>query len=171
MEKVLIRPAKKDDLPQILEILNHEILNGTSVYDYEIKSLAFINNWFDEKLTHQFPLLVAVLNNEIMGYATYGLFRPREGYKFSIEHSVYLSKSSQGKGLGSLLMMELIDIAVAQNFHRMLAVVDAANEGSCDFHKKLGFIEIGRMNEVGYKFDRWLDVVILQLNLDSLQRN
>jgi phosphinothricin acetyltransferase len=171
MEGIIIRPAREKDLKFILSILNEEILHGIAIYDYEIKSIDFINSWFEEKTSSEFPVLVAELKGEILGYATYGLFRPREGYRFSVEHSVYLTKDAQGKGIGRLLMQVLIPIAIENGFHRMLAVVDASNQGSCHFHTKMGFKEVGKMTEVGYKFNRWLDVVILQLNLDKFHRN
>ncbi len=171
METILIRPANTNDLESILCILNDEIKFGTSVYDYKEKSLSDIQTWYQEKRKHKFPVLVAQINNEVIGYSTYGYFRPREGYQFSIEHSVYLSKNSQGKGVGKLLMDNLIAIAIDQGFHRMLAVVDANNIGSCRFHEKLGFKEVGKMTEVGYKFDKWLDVIIMQLNLDTININ
>ncbi len=171
MDNISIRPAQESDLIAILSILNEEIKFGTSVYDYDEKSLTDIGVWYQEKINLGFPLLVAELDQIILGYATFGYFRPREGYKHTVEHSVYIAKKAQGNGVGQLLMDKLIPIAVKQNFHRMLAVVDASNEGSCAFHKKLGFKEVGRLNEVGYKFNKWLDVVFMQLNLDTININ
>jgi phosphinothricin acetyltransferase len=114
---------------------------------------------------------VATESSEFLGYATFGPFRPRVGYIFSVEHSVYFTKESKGKGIGKLLMQALIPLAVEGGYHRMIGVVDASNEGSCAFHHKLGFQEAGKMTEVGYKFDKWLDVVLFQLNLDKINRN
>jgi phosphinothricin acetyltransferase len=163
----LIRKANNADLKFILEILNHEIKHGTAVYDYDEKSLAEIERWYQDKKDNNYPLLVTVANDQVIGYATYGPFRPREGYKYTIEHSVYLHKDHYGKGLGKALMQKLIPIAQENGFHRMIGVVDASNAGSCKFHLNLGFKEVGRLNQAGYKFEKWLDVVLLQFNLDE----
>lgn len=160
-----IRFAQASDLPFILEILNHEITFGTAVYDYDQKTIAEIEQWYNEKQQHDFPLLVAMQDEKLMGYATYGFFRPRPGYRFTLEHSVYLNEQAQGKGIGKQLMHQLIELAKAAGFRSMIGVVDASNAGSCAFHHKLGFLEAGRLKEAGYKFDTWLDVVFYQLNL------
>ena len=165
MKAPTTRKAQKEDLPSILDILNEEILHGTSVYDYKPKTLAEISNWYEEKLAIGFPLLVAVINDKVQGYATYGFFRPREGYRFTIEHSVYLKKSAQGNGVGRVLGEELIPLAKDHGMRNMIGVVDASNQGSCTFHEKMGFKEAGRLKNAGFKFDRWLDVVFYQLDL------
>lgn len=164
-----IRTAKNDDLKFILNILNYEIKHGTAVYDYEEKSLADLQIWYLEKIEKNYPLLVVELEDKVIGYATYGAFRPREGYKFTIEHSVYMHQDHYGKGLGKLLMQKLIPIAKENGYHSMIGVVDASNSGSCNFHLNLGFKEAGRLKEAGFKFEKWLDVVFFQLNLNESQ--
>ncbi|UII24975.1 N-acetyltransferase family protein [Fulvivirga maritima] len=160
-----IRKAVKEDLEAILQILNYEILHATAIYDYEEKSLADLQQWYADKVKKEIPLIVAEEAGEILGYATYDRFRPKEAYRKSVEHSVYLSQKARGRGLGSILLKEIIQRAREQGHHSMIAGIDADNHVSIHLHSKTGFKEVGRMKEVGYKFDRWLDLVFMQLIL------
>ncbi|WP_347069814.1 N-acetyltransferase family protein [Flavobacterium sp. WV_118_3] len=162
---VTIRPVTESDIPEVLEIINYEILNGVSIYDYTPRTLEQQQAIILEKETKNFPFLVAVSDGAIAGFATYGDFRFKEGYRFTVEHSVYLHHEHQGKGLGKLLLEALIKIAKEQQKHTMIAVIDAENDGSIRFHQKMGFEIAGTLRESGYKFDRWLDSVFLQLFL------
>lgn len=160
-----ITNAELIDLPAILEIMNHAILYSTSVYDYSPRSAESVAKWFARKNEDNFPVLVMKEEGRVLGYATYGIFRPWDGFKFSAEHSIYVADGNQGKGIGSALLAGLIIRARDQGFHTLIAGIDASNEGSVHFHKKLGFVETGRLREVGFKFDRWLDLVFMQLIL------
>lgn len=160
-----IRNAIEKDLPSILEIINHAILNTTAVYDYNPRTLKTQQEWFIKKTKDKMPVIVIEVNNEVVGFGSYGIFRPWDGYKFCVEHSIYISEKHRGKGLGEKLLQELIVLAKKQGFHTMIAGIDADNPGSYGLHEKLGFKEVGRFNEVGYKFDRWLDLVFMQLML------
>ncbi|MCB0686504.1 MAG: N-acetyltransferase [Saprospiraceae bacterium] len=162
-----IKPATEADIPAILEILNYEILNSTVIYDYEPHSLKMQLDWFHKKQEEQMPVIVAVENHEILGFATFGIFRPKVAYQFSVEHSIYLSKDCRGRGVGSMLMQELIHLARQAGYHTMIAGIDTSNKMSYDFHKKLGFVEVAHFKEVGYKFNRWLDLIFMQLFLDK----
>ena len=157
-----IRNADLSDLPGILAILNEAILNSTAVYEYDERSLEEQKLWFQQKKTKKMPVIVAVKANEIIGFGTFDYFRPRIGYKNTVEHSVYVANEFQGKGVGKLLLMDLIEKATELGYHTMIAGIDAGNESSIDFHKKFGFKEVGRLNEVGFKFNTWLDVVFMQ---------
>lgn len=163
--EISIRLAKENDLDAILEINNYEILHSTVNYDYEPKTKEFQENWFREKSEKGLPILVASIDQEVMGFATYGSFRPKPGYQFTIEHSVYLHNKARGKGLGKQLMQELILLAKKNGYHTMVGGIDSSNLNSLEFHKKLGFQEIGRFREVGRKFDKWLDIIFVQLPL------
>lgn len=160
-----IRQATKKDLEAILEIVNYNILNTTSIYDYEPRTLAQQKAIFEDKAKSNFPLIVVEVDNEIGGFGTYGTFRFKEGYKFTVEHSVYVSVNHQGKGLGKLLLSELITLAKKQKCHTMIAVIDAENQNSVEFHKQFGFETVGIIKESAYKFDKWLDTVFMQLLL------
>ena len=160
-----IRDAQRKDLSIILDIMNDAILHTTSIYDYEIRSDEFVENWFNKKQLDNMPVLVAESNGKAVAYGSYGIFRAWDAYKFSVEHSIYVQKNFQGQGIGKQLLITLIDKAKNGGYHTMIAGIDAANQKSCDFHKKFGFVEAGRIKEVGYKFDRWLDLVFMQLML------
>jgi L-amino acid N-acyltransferase len=162
-----IREAQHKDLEIILNIMNDAILNTTSIYDYEIRTDEFVINWFNKKRLDDMPVLVFEINNQAVAYGSYGIFRAWDAYKFSVEHSIYVHKNFQGQGIGKQLLIALIDKAKKNGYHTMIAGIDAANQKSCGFHKKFGFFEVGRFKEVGYKFDRWLDLVFMQLMLNE----
>ena len=164
--KIKIRPAIFSDLDTILEIVNHQILNSTSNYDYEPHDFETQKSWFEKKLAENFPVIVAEFENAPIGYATYGTFREKIGYQYTVEHSVYVAQEFIGKGVGKLLLGELIKLAKEQGYHVMIGAIDADNSGSIGFHQKFGFKVVGTIREVGYKFDRWLDLVFMQLILE-----
>lgn len=163
--EIKIRHATFKDLAAILEIVNHAILNTTAIYDYDARTLEEQKSWLEEKQATGFPVLIAEQNNEVMGFGTFGSFRVKIGYRFTVEHSVYVSENAIGKGIGTLLLQKLIDLAREQNYHSMIGVIDASNSGSIAFHKKFGFVEAGVLKQAGYKFDQWLNVSLMQLLL------
>lgn len=162
---IKIRQANYDDMPSVLEIVNYEILHTTAIWDYDTRSLAEQEILFKEKKEKEFPFIVAEKEGKIIGFGTYGTFRFKVGYRFTVEHSVYVHKNYHGNGIGSLLLKELIEIAKNQKLHTMIGVIDAENIGSIAFHKKLGFKEVGHIKETGYKFNKWLDSVFVQIIL------
>lgn len=161
-----IRSAIESDVSSILSIVNHEIEYSTAIYDYQPRTIEMQLEWFRKKEEEGMPVIVGVSDGTVIGFATYGIFRPKIAYRFSVEHSIYLAPEVRGKGAGKQLMNTLIDMARQKGFHTMIAGVDASNQTSYQFHKKLGFIEVARFREVGYKFDKWLDLVFMQLFLD-----
>lgn len=162
---VTIRKAGIKDIRKILEIVNYEIKNSTVIYDYKERIYEHQLEWFKKKKHDGMPIIVAEIDNQVLGFGTYGIFRPWEAYKYSAEHSIYMQEESRGLGVGKLLMAELIKLAKKNGFHTMIAGVDSTNISSIEFHKKFGFMEVGKFKEVGYKFDRWLDLTFLQLFL------
>lgn len=163
--EIKIRPAVFADLDTILEIINHEILHSTSNYDYEPHDFEEQKTWFEDKMEKNLPVIVAEFENMPIGYATYGTFREKIGYQYTVEHSVYVAQEFIGNGVGKLLLGELIQIAKQQGVHVMIGTIDAENSGSIAFHKKFGFEVVGTAREVGYKFEQWLDIVFMQLIL------
>ena len=163
--QINILPATPQHLTGILSIVNHAILHTTAVYDYQERSYAGMETWLLDKLAANWPVIVAETNGEVLGYASYGTFRIKEGYKFTVEHSVYVANVHQGKGIGQLLLAELITLAKEQGMHTIIGCIDNDNAGSIAFHKKFGFKEAGVLTESGFKFGRWLDLFFMQLIL------
>ncbi len=161
-----IRTYQESDAPAILEIINDSILNTFHNYDYDPKTLEEVQTQFSEKLAAGFPVLIGEIGGELAGYATFGKFRAKPGYNTTIEHSIYLTAKSQNQGLGSALMKQLIAIAKSEGYHVMIAGMDSENLGSYRFHERLGFREVARFPEVAFKFERWLNLVFMQLKLD-----
>lgn len=160
--EIIIRPYTETDVEAILAIVNYNILNSTSLYDYTPRTLEKQSSLLAEKVAKNFPVLVAEKKGEVIGFGMYGEFRFREAYRFTVEHSIYVSKKYKGKGVGGKLLKNLIAHAKAQKLHTMIGVIDAENKGSIQFHEKYGFKKVGVIKESGYKFDRWLDSVFMQ---------
>ena len=158
-----IRPYKTDDTQAILAIINHNILHSTSLYDYNIRSYEQQKTILEEKINKNFPVIVAELDGIVVGFGMYSEFRFREAYQFTVEHSVYVSEDFHGNGVGKQLLQELINLARKQKLHTMIGVIDSENQSSIVFHEKFGFKTVGIIKESGYKFDRWLDSVLMQL--------
>ncbi|HRH49421.1 MAG TPA: N-acetyltransferase family protein [Panacibacter sp.] len=158
-----IRHAVDNDLQKILDIYNDAILNTTAVFQYDVHTIEMRKEWFAQKQKESFPVIVAVEDNAVVGFSTFGPFRAWQGYKYSVEHSIYVEKNQRGKGIGKLLMRPLIDEARKKNMHTIIAGIDADNKTSIAFHKQFGFEEVGYIKEVGWKFERWLDLVFMQL--------
>ena len=161
--EIIIRPYAKSDIQAILDIINYNILYSTALYDYKIRSYEQQQNILEEKISKKFPVIVAELEGNVVGFGMYSEFRFREAYKFTVEHSVYVNESFHGKGIGKMLLQELIGLARKQKLHTMIAVIDSENQSSVEFHEKFGFKTVGLIKESGYKFDRWLHSVFMQL--------
>ena len=164
--KIKIRPYQTQDTETIVAILNYYIVNSTALYDYELRTLKQQQAVFEEKLSKGFPVIVATIDDRVLGFGYYSEFRFREAYKFTVEHSVYVMPNEHGKGIGKVILQNLIDLAKKQKLHTMIGVIDAENESSIAFHDQFGFKTVGIIKESGYKFDRWLHSVIMQLMLE-----
>lgn len=165
MSLVRIRQAIAADLPAILAIYNDVIATSTAIYFDDPLTLASREAWLADKNARGFPLLVAEIDGAVAGYGSYGDFRPFPGYRFTVEHSVHLAQGHRGRGLGRSLVEALFPIARAQGKHVMLGVIDAENAASIRFHERLGFEKTAHLREVGFKFGRWLDAVVMQRRL------
>jgi L-amino acid N-acyltransferase YncA len=159
---VQIRDASAADLPGIVAIYNEVIATSTAIYSYEPVTLADRQEWWRVRTAQGYPVLVAADSAAVLGFATFGDFRAWPGYRFTVEHSVHVRADCRGQGVGTRLVKALLPRAAACNKHIMIAGVDAANAASIRFHERLGFTQVGHLREVGYKFDRWLDLVFLQ---------
>jgi phosphinothricin acetyltransferase len=160
---VTVRHATENDLPRILEIYNDVILHTTAVYDYEPHTLEMRRQWFELKKEQGFPVFVADENGLVAGLSSIGPFRAWAAYKYSVENSVYVASEYRGRGIGKLLIPPLINSAKEMKLHTIIAGIDASNEASLNLHENFGFREVAHFKEVGYKFNRWLDLKFLQL--------
>lgn len=162
----MIRDATEQDLPAIRDIYNDAVLNTTAIWNEQPVDLANRLAWFTARQAQRYPILVAVENHEVTGYASFGDWRPFEGYRYSVEHSVYVRNDQRGKGLGPRLMQALIERARAGGKHVMVAAIESSNQASLRLHERLGFMTTGQMPQVGIKFGRWLDLTFMQLTLN-----
>ena len=160
---MIVRHAIENDLPQILKIYNDVIVNTTAVYEYEPHTLEMRTTWFKTKQQQGFPVFVAEENDKILGLSSIGPFRAWAAYKYSVENSVYVASDCRGRGIGKLLLQPLIEAAKQLKLHTIIAGIDASNEASIKLHRHFGFDEVAHFKEVGYKFNRWLDLKFLQL--------
>jgi len=155
----------------ILDILNEQIRTSTAVYEYVPRPPESMVTWFKAKDAKQYPVIgVEDQQGTLMGFATYGVFRERPAYKYTVEHSVYVHENHRGKGLGLALMERLIAAARAQDLHVMVGGIDATNTVSIAMHEKLGFVHAGTIRESGFKFGQWLDLAFYQLTLATPSR-
>ena len=157
-----IRPAEWRDLDAMLAIYNDAILNTTAVYDYQPRSSDLQHQWFENKQNQGLPVLVAHDESGVVGFGSFGPFRPWPAYQYTVENSLYVDSIHRRKGAGTALLGHLLTAAQAAGYHAMVAGIDAANEASLQLHRKLGFQPVAHFCEVGWKFDRWLDLVFLE---------
>jgi phosphinothricin acetyltransferase len=166
MSAVEIRPTRESDLPAITAIYAQAVLTGTATFELDPPDLAEMTRRFRSLSDGDFPYFVALLDGKVAGYAYAGPYRPRPAYRFTVENSVYLDPISHRRGIGLRLMQELIPACEARGFRQMIAVIgDSANAASVGLHTKCGFEMIGTHPNVGLKFGRWLDTVMMQLAL------
>jgi len=158
--------AVEADLPGLLGIYNDVIATSTAVYTDAPVTLEERCAWWKTRTAQGYPVLVARDAGEVAGFATFGDFRAWPGYRFTVEHSVHVRADARGRGIGHELVEALFPRAAALHKHVMIAGVDAANAGSIRFHERLGFERAAHLREVGYKFGRWLDLVLLQRWID-----
>ena len=161
-----IRPATAADLPAITEIYEHAVRYGTATFELVPPDLAEMTRRFNVLMDGGFPYLAASVEGDVIGYAYAGPYRPWPAYRFTVENSVYLKPSTHRRGIGLQLMQRLIPDCEARGFRQMIAVIgDSANAGSIGLHTRCGFQMIGTHANVGLKFGRWLDTVMMQLAL------
>ncbi|MDQ0422619.1 phosphinothricin acetyltransferase [Peteryoungia aggregata LMG 23059] len=162
---VTLRDATQADLSAIRDIYNHAVEHTTAIWNDVLIDLDNRRAWLELRRAKGFPVLVAEVDGRIAGYASYGDWRAFDGYRHTVEHSVYVEKDHYGRGLGKALMAALIERARAGNIHVMIAAIEAGNQGSIALHQSLGFRLVGTHHEVGQKFGRWLDLTMMELKL------
>jgi len=164
--EIKIRPYQLEDCQSILDILNYNILNSTALYDYHPRTLSQQQAIFQDKIDKGFPVIVVLTDGVVSGFGYYSEFRFREAYRFTVEHSVYVSHDYHGRGIGKIILQNLIDLAKEQKLHTMIAVIDSENQSSVAFHEQFGFKTVAVLKETGFKFDRWLHSQLMQLMLE-----
>ncbi|WP_237045433.1 GNAT family N-acetyltransferase [Aquipseudomonas alcaligenes] len=163
---MLIRDALETDLPALRDIFNDAVLNTTAIWMDNVVDLANRQAWFAARAQQGYPILVAEnAAGEVVGYASFGDWRPFDGFCHTVEHSVYIRADQRGKGLGPQLLAALIERAKACDKHVMVAAIESGNAASIRLHQRLGFAITGQMPQVGRKFGRWLDLTFMQLIL------
>lgn len=164
-DTVLIRDAAEADLPVVRDIYNHAVEHTTAIWNETLVDLDNRLEWFRMRKSRGFPVIVAEMDGKVAGYASYGDWRAFDGYRHTVEHSVYVDKDCRGAGIGEKLMRALIERASAGDIHVMIAGIEAENTASVRLHEKLGFRIAGTFSEVGIKFGRWLDLTCMELRV------
>lgn len=162
--QIVIRDAVAEDLPTILAIYNTSIAT-TTTWSERLQTIEERKDWFHERRAAGDGVVVAEHDGEVVGFAAYGPFRDNElwpGYRFTVENTVHVVEPHHGRGLGRGLMERLFEHAEQRGIHAMVAAVDGENAASIAFHAAVGFEEVGRLPEIGLKFGRWLDLVLMQ---------
>jgi len=165
MEAIKLRPFKVADVPAITQIYRHYVENTVVSFDLEAPDEAMIAEKYRGMRAAGHPVIIAEVENSVVGFAYATTYRPRPAYRFTCENSVYLSPEMIGRGLGSVLLKELIKQAQAFGFNQMVAIITAGTKGSMALHSKFDFKTLGIFPELGWKFDKWHDIVHMQLKL------
>ena len=164
---VQIRDAQDADLEGIRQIYNDAVQNSTAIWNDKPVTLEQRRAWLAERHAQGYPVLVALDDcQQVLGYATFSPWRPHEGFRHTVENSVYVRDGQRGSGIGRNLMKTLIERARQLGKHVMVAAIESENRASVHMHQQLGFIHVGQMRQVGCKFDRWLDLTLMQLTLN-----
>jgi len=163
---VTVRDATDADLPVIRDIYNDAVEHTTAIWNEILVDVDNRREWLAARRAKGFPVIVAQRGDEVLGYASYGDWRAFDGYRHTVEHSIYIDKSARGGGVGETLMRALIERARAADIHVMIASIEAQNAPSIRLHEKLGFRIVGIFSEVGTKFGRWLDLTCMELRID-----
>ena len=163
-----VRPCTAEHLPAIREIYNDAILNSTALYEYAPRSEETMREWFAARQRDGTPVLGIEWEPGVLaGFVTWGPFRPRPAYKYSVEHSVYVDERFRGHGIGRQLLEAIVAEARRRDLHLLIAGIDATNVASIALHSSLGFRCCGTVREAGFKFGRWLDLEFWQLVLET----
>ena len=164
---LIVRDATLEDAEDVLAIYNFAAINTTAVWTDGPADLDSRREWIRTRQGAGYPVLVAMKGRDVVGFASFGDFRPFPGYRHTVENSVYVDERHHRAGIGRSLLAALLERATALNKHAMIAGIEALNTGSIGLHASLGFVEVARMPEVGCKFGRWLDLVFMQKTLAS----
>ena len=163
----ILRPATAQDVPAMVAIYNQSVAVNTASWDTEPQTVPERRAWFEERSVAGQAILIAEVAGRVVGWASWGPFRDKAGYRMTREDTLYVDESARGLGVGRLLLGGLVSTAREAGVHVLIAAVSHENDVSIALHEKLGFVEVGRLPQAGAKFGRWLDLVLLQLTLDD----
>lgn len=162
----IIRPSQLEDIPAITAIYAHHVLHGTGTFEVDPPTQDDMTSRRADVLAKRLPYLVATEGDKLLGFAYCNWFKPRPAYRFSAEDSIYMAPDAQSRGLGRALLAELMAQAELAGVRKLIAVIgDSANVGSVGVHRSVGFSHVGTLKSCGWKFDRWLDVVMMDKSL------
>jgi L-amino acid N-acyltransferase len=167
---VTIRPATKSDLAAINDIYNHYVLHSTCTYQEEPEPLAGREQWLHHH-GERHPVIVAVQNGTVVGWGSLSAYHARSAFRFTVENSIYVHPAHHRKGIGALLLEDLIRRARELDHRAIIAAIDGEQAASVALHAKFGFEQVGHMKTLGFKFGRWLDVIYMELQLGALAQN
>ncbi|WIE76557.1 GNAT family N-acetyltransferase [Curtobacterium sp. MCSS17_007] len=162
---VTVRDCEPRDLDVVHALHVDAVLHSTAIWQEEPHPREYFDGWLAERRAAGLPVLVAEVDGAVAGYVTYSAFRPHQGYRHTVEHSVYVVPAFRGRGIATVLMEALVAHARAAGMHVLMAGICSTNTGSIALHERLGFTVVGVLPEVGRKFDRWLDLTLMRLPL------
>ncbi len=165
---IRVRDATKADLAAINAIYNHYVLHSTCTYQEQEETMASRERWFGSHGANH-PVIVAELEGTLAGWGSLSPYHARSAFRFTVENSIYVHHQFHRRGIGALLLKELVARARETGHHSIIAAIDAGQPGSIALHERHGFATVGRLRHAGFKFNRWLDVVYMQLMLDTSQ--
>lgn len=167
-QAINLRTATEADLAAINDIYNHYVLHSTCTYQEEPEPLEGRQQWFRHH-GKQHPIIVAVADGKVVGWGSLSAYHERSAYRRTVENSVYVHHEQHRRGIGALLLRELIQRARQLGHHAIIAGIDAEQTASVAIHTKFGFQKVGHLKQIGYKFNRWLDVIYMELILDPTE--
>ncbi|WP_028880257.1 GNAT family N-acetyltransferase [Terasakiella pusilla] len=168
MSSLIVRPATQSDIPAIVDIYTYYVTDTVITYEETVPDITEMTRRFEATLKLGMPYLVAQVDGVVQGYAYGGAFRERIAYRYCVEHAIYLSKDVKGQGIGSLLMEHLLTELEAAGIRQVIAVIgDLTNHASVALHSKFGFEKVGILPASGYKFNRWIDTILMQRSLGA----
>lgn len=159
---MIVRDATMNDAEAIRAIYNDAVLNTTAVFDYTAREPQAQRDWLQMKAEQNLPVLVAEESGTVVGYSSYGQFRPWPAFLYTVENAIYIAPDRRGQGIGQKLLAAIVDAAAKNGRRTMVAAITAENTASLHLHEKLGFVRTGLIRDSGWKFERWLDLVFLQ---------
>lgn len=165
---MLLRDATPDDLPALLDIHNDAVRTLKAIWTDKLDTAEDRRSWFEARRQAGLPVVVAEMpDGTVAGYGSYGPYRPKEGYRHTMEHSIYVLPQARGSGMGHALLARLVELARQNGHHVLIGSVESGNAASIALHRKLGFEVSGRLPQIGAKFGQWLDLVLMTLVLDG----